>query len=245
MNLPARHYENRVLAVLPKAESYRLTPHLSPVTLKTGSQLLDGFPVDFQNLCSLGMDRALGIENASLDKATRSKKASRFVPIPGKLFDVATQAIASCMKLQMNWMTLWVPRASAHVGKAASNSGSQAKPTAEVLERSMDIAIGPQHVAAPRSTAASSSGRKAQLQPTPDELAYSMDIAIGERFTVSSSTVASTSDSQSPTAEMPESRSASQWLRGRTANFNRFHPIYRKVDGAVFQVIQGAKPLSR
>ena len=193
-----------------------------------GQTPITGFPVDFQDLCSLGMDRALGIEKASLDKAARYKKASRFVPIPEKLFNVATQVIASCMKLQMNWMTLMtlrVPRASAYVGKAASNSGSQAKPTAEVLERSMDIAIGPQHVAAPRSTAASSSGRKVQpqLQPTPDELAYSMDIAIGERFTVSSSAVASTSDSQSPTAEMPKSRSASQWLRGRIVNFNRFH----------------------
>ena len=37
MNLPARKYKNRVLAVLPKAEGYRFTPHLSPVTLKTGA----------------------------------------------------------------------------------------------------------------------------------------------------------------------------------------------------------------
>jgi hypothetical protein len=202
--------------------------------------------VDVQDLCSLGMDRALGIEKASLGKATRYKKASRFAPRLGKLFNAATQAIASCVKLQLNWMTLRVPRASAHVGTAASSSGSQAKPTAEVLERSMDIAIGPQHVAAPRSTAASSSGRKAQpqLRPTPDELAYSMDIAIGERFTVSSSTAASTSDSQSLPAEVPESSRVPQWLHGRRANFNRFHPIRRIVDGAASQVTQGARPLT-
>ncbi len=42
MNPPARQYKNRVLAALPKAEIDRLTPHLSPVTLKTRTQLLDG-----------------------------------------------------------------------------------------------------------------------------------------------------------------------------------------------------------
>ena len=42
MNPPAKHYKNRVLAALPKAEIDRLTPHLSPVTLKLRTQLLDG-----------------------------------------------------------------------------------------------------------------------------------------------------------------------------------------------------------
>lgn len=129
-----------------------------------GQTPITGFPVDFQDLCSLGMDRALGIEKASLDKATRCKKASWFVPIPGKLFDVATEAIASYMKLQMNWMILCVPRASLHVGKAASNSDSQAKPTAEVLERSMDIAIGQQQVAvSPQSWAGEARFRAGKL----------------------------------------------------------------------------------
>jgi len=140
------------------------------------------------------------------------------------------------MKLQLNWVKLRVPRASADVGTETNESGSQARPTAEVLERSMDIAIGPQHVPVARSAAASRSGRKAQPQPTPDQLAYSMDIAIGERFTVSSTAVASTSESQKPTVEVPDSDSASQCLRGRTPNFNRFHPT---------QVIQEVKPLSR
>ena len=42
MNPPARQYKNRVLASLPKKEIDRLTPHLSPVTLKVRTQLLDG-----------------------------------------------------------------------------------------------------------------------------------------------------------------------------------------------------------
>ena len=42
MNPPAKHYKNRVLAALPKAEIDRLRPHLSPVTLKVRTPLLDG-----------------------------------------------------------------------------------------------------------------------------------------------------------------------------------------------------------
>ncbi len=42
MNPPAKVYKNRVLAALPKAEIARLKPHLSPVTLKVRTQLLDG-----------------------------------------------------------------------------------------------------------------------------------------------------------------------------------------------------------
>ena len=42
MNPPARQYKNRVLASLPKNEIDRLAPHLSPVTLKLRTQLLDG-----------------------------------------------------------------------------------------------------------------------------------------------------------------------------------------------------------
>lgn len=200
------------------------------------------YTVDIQDSCSLGMDRALGIEKDSLDIAARDRKGSWFKPILGIFFGVAAQAIATCMNLQLHWRTLRVPRASAHVGTAASDSGNEAKPTAEVLESSMDIVIGPQHVAVPRSAAVSNSGRKAQPQPTPDELAFSMDIALGERFTVSS-TVASTSESQRPIAEVPVSDCAPQWPSGRTASLNRLHPTQRIVERAAIPVKQEAKPL--
>ncbi len=42
MNPPARHFKNRVLAALPKAEITRLMPHLSPIDLKQNVTLLDG-----------------------------------------------------------------------------------------------------------------------------------------------------------------------------------------------------------
>ena len=42
MSQPSQIYRNRVLAGLPKEEIKRLQPHLSPVTLKQGTVLLDG-----------------------------------------------------------------------------------------------------------------------------------------------------------------------------------------------------------
>lgn len=42
MDSSARQYKNRILAALPKAEIDRLTPYLSPVTLKAGADLLGG-----------------------------------------------------------------------------------------------------------------------------------------------------------------------------------------------------------
>ncbi len=166
--------------------------------------------VDFQDQCSLGMDQAIGIEKDFLPTGVRldfcvDKKTSWFAPV-GKLFNVAAQAIGFCMEMRRSWRSLLAPQALSHVSTAASNPNRQSHPSPDELAYSMDIAIGPQHVAAPRSTAASRSVRIAEPQPTPDELAYSMDIALGQRFTaVPSSTIASNSDRQAPPpAEVPE-----------------------------------------
>ena len=113
-----------------------------------------GFPVDFQDLCSRAMDRALGIEKASLSTVVSLNSSVLdiyetslwFTPVFSNLLDMVSQAVACSMKLQMNWLTLLAPYALSH-GAArestlATNSGRQAEPTADVLERSMDIAIG-------------------------------------------------------------------------------------------------------
>jgi hypothetical protein len=42
MNPPEKRYKNRILAALPEGELDRLTPYLSPVTLKVGTELLNG-----------------------------------------------------------------------------------------------------------------------------------------------------------------------------------------------------------
>lgn len=167
--------------------------------------------VDFQEQCSLGMDRAIGIEKASLPSDVRLdsgviniyKKASWFAPI-GMFFKAAAQAVGFCMELRRSWLSQLAPHGLSHVSTVASNSSSQSRPSADELAYKMDIAIGPQNVTAPRRTAASSSVSTDRPQPTPDELAYSMDIAIGERFTVQSRTIESSFGGQAAAAEVPE-----------------------------------------
>jgi hypothetical protein len=170
-------------------------------TRPQGNAVLSANPMDSQDLCSLAMDRVIGIEKASMDTACY-RKPSWFRPLLGYLCSTVAKAIGFCMESQRNWLALRVPRVAS--GRAAGNSGSQAQPTAEVLERSMDIAIGVQHVTAPASRAASTSVSKAQPKPTPDELAYSMDIAIGVRAMVPASKAVGNSGSQESTAELPE-----------------------------------------
>ena len=165
--------------------------------------------VDFQEQCSLGMDRAIGTEEASLPRGVRLdssviniyKKASWFAPV-GMFFKAAAQAVGFCMEMRRSWLSQ--PHGLSHVSTVASNSSSQSRPSADELAYKMDIAIGPQNVTAPRRTAASSSVSTDRPQPTPDELAYSMDIAIGERFTVQSRTIESSFGGQAAAAEVPE-----------------------------------------
>jgi hypothetical protein len=130
--------------------------------------------VDFQNLCGLGMDRAIGIEKASLDI---KKKASWFAPLLGYLFNTVTKAFASCMESQRNWLNMRVPCATSHVGTAASNSSSQAQSTPDELAYSMDIAIG-ERFTAPDRTVASSSGSQTPTAEVPE---CSMGLAMAAR----------------------------------------------------------------
>jgi hypothetical protein len=154
----------------------------APVPLMNDQTPGTGFTADFQELYSHGMDRALGIEKASLAAVVSLnscaidiyRNAFWFVSSLGGLFEMAAQGFASCMELQLSLLTLMGSNVSSTV---ASFHGMQVRLTAEVLESSMDIAMGARHVAAPSSTVASSSGRKAQT--TAEVSASSMDIAIG------------------------------------------------------------------
>jgi hypothetical protein len=171
---------------------------LSLVPKKEGQTVNVGFPDDFQDLCSRAMDRAIGIEKASLttDVGLNSsvidiyKNAFWFAPVFCELLDTATKSFAFCTELQMSWLTLMMPHAS-----GASE------------------ALLP--VAAPSSTVASSS--ESQAQPTAEVLESSMDIAIGERDTTQDNKVMSNSGSQTqPTAEVPD-RSMGIAMRARAA----------------------------
>ena len=142
-----------------------------------------GFTADFQELYSHGMDRALGIQKASLAAVVRLNanaidhymNAFWFSPVLGNLCDAAAQAFASCMELQMSLLTLMASHVSDTV---ESISGMQAQFTTDVLERSMDIAIK-ERFTAPSSTVASISG--SQTKTTEEVMERNVEIAIGSR----------------------------------------------------------------
>lgn len=156
--------------------------------MPTGNATLSATTTDFQQRCSLAMDQAIGNAKSSLDIKT---KTSWFAPVD-RLFKAAAHAVGFCVGMHRSWLSL------------ASNAANQSPNSPDDLAHSLDVAIGPQHVAALKSMAASSSVTTARPQPTADDLAYSMDIAIGARFTVSR-TVENSSGRQAPAAELSES----------------------------------------
>jgi hypothetical protein len=99
-----------------------------------------------------------------------------FAPVP----DTAAQAFASCMELQQNWLALLAPYVFSHVSTAASNSGSQAQPTADELAHYMDIAIG-ERFTAPGMTFTTSSGHLAKHEH-PTNLALVHDATVCVTF---------------------------------------------------------------
>jgi hypothetical protein len=133
----------------PKTIPARNAPRL-PVAAKQGQTPGAGFSVDFQDLFSLGMDRAIGIEKASLAAAARMqsdvldhyKNGYWFSPALGKLFGTATEVFASCMELQMSWFALMASHISSTVASSSGMQARQARLAAEALERGMDIVIG-------------------------------------------------------------------------------------------------------
>jgi hypothetical protein len=115
---------------------------------KQGPTLHVGYNADFQELSSLGMDRALGAQKASLAAAVQLqndvidsfKNASWCTPELSEWLDGIAHAFASCMQLQMTLFSLMGSQVSSTI---ASIPGMNARIAGEVVERSMDIAIGP------------------------------------------------------------------------------------------------------
>jgi ribulose-5-phosphate 4-epimerase/fuculose-1-phosphate aldolase len=97
---------------------------------------------DFQHLFSAGMDRALGFEKASLASVVRFNSYALDLywntlwhsSVFSELAEATRQALALSMQLQLGWLNLSL----ATVGSTCR----QAQVAAEVLERSMDIALG-------------------------------------------------------------------------------------------------------
>ncbi len=148
-----------------------------------------GFPIDFQDLCSRAMDQALGIEKVSLSTVVSLnscvldiyQEALRLTPVFGNLFNLAAQAVACSIELQMKGFTLMTGQHVATPGSAfVSPSGTKAQPTAEELAQSMDVAIG-EKLIAPGSTVTSISRGQVKHKAKANVLERSMDIAIRAR----------------------------------------------------------------
>src|ERR1017187_6664017 len=85
---------------------------------------------DFQELCSHAMDRAIGMEKASVDAVLRMQSCvidscdvskycavnyqdvSGFTPAFGNLFDLMAQTITTFGELQLAWLTMMTPSAA-------------------------------------------------------------------------------------------------------------------------------------
>jgi len=147
--------------------------HKAPLSSLAAAQdqsLYHGFTHDFQELCSLAMDQAIGMEKASLDAVlhmqscvmdacdvsnydvSKFEAATCFTPALGNLFDVMVQTFTTFMELQLAWLTMMTPYAApktetvlhavAPARKVTGIVRTMPHPPAQGLEHSMDIAIG-------------------------------------------------------------------------------------------------------
>ena len=121
---------------------------LFPVGDQQGQVPASRCSAEFQEQSSLGMDRALGVQKASLEAAVRLqtdlidnfKSASWCTPELAEWLDGMAHAFASCMELQMTLFNLLGTQVSSTI---ANLPGMNQQMAAKVVERSMDIALGP------------------------------------------------------------------------------------------------------
>ena len=158
------------------------------VAADEGQTPVAGFPLDFQELFCLGLDRALAIQKQSLAAAVCLhscaidiyKSGSCLAPEFGAFLDMVAKSFAHCLEMHSNWLTLLSP-----LGTTADSYGSQAAPTQDELADHMDIACGHKSTVPHRMVASSkagSSGRRTRTVARPAEAAAaSMDIVLGER----------------------------------------------------------------
>ena len=179
----------------PRTVAARSAP-LSFVAANEDQTSNDGFSVDFQDLYSLAMDQALGIEKESLSPVVGSKSCLLdlyknsfcIASVLSNHSDTAAHALASCVELQMGLIVLLAPHALSQVSTETSCSSSQDQPNEEELAFSMDIALGERFTASGRMPACTSSKH---TQPEPEAVAQGRDVAVEERFAVPNSIVAS------------------------------------------------------
>lgn len=104
-----------------------------------------GSPVDLQQLCSFGIERAVEIETASLMMVYGLnscvldfyKDALWFAPIFSNFLNMSSQALAFSAELQLNWLSRMLPHRLLHVENISGNQPANCESA-----HSMDIAIG-------------------------------------------------------------------------------------------------------
>lgn len=109
MNPPSHHYQNRILAALPKKEISRLAPHLSSVNLKVRDQLLDGksnyayfledgmasvvLPMENGTTVEVGVIGKDGVVGLPMLLGAKNMPGETFIQIAGSGFRIAAERL--------------------------------------------------------------------------------------------------------------------------------------------------------
>lgn len=117
-----------------------------------GQSSIAGLPTGFQDLCSYAMDRALGVEEASLSAAVNLNSclfdiyinSFGLTPALGTLFDAVAKTFAFYTDLQMTWLVLLVPQAKVGAEILAHFAGPDSLIASghDQLERDVENSIG-------------------------------------------------------------------------------------------------------
>ncbi len=155
---------------------------MDPNYLPPSSQSSNIDSIDLQGLPQSAICQALEIQKLSLATVAGfnswvndiCKNSFWFAPMFGTFQETVTNAFAFWMNLQMNCLTLPATRVAKYIESASCIDPS------EVLERSMDIAIG-LSLALPNAVVVSISGSKASsedgLPKSDEEIAISAQVA--------------------------------------------------------------------
>ena len=88
------------------------------------------FVAEFQDLYSKGMDRALGLQESTMD-------VPWFTPLVGNVFEAGTRFLVFCLELQIKYLDAMWPSAA-----VAPTNGAASRAELAVQELAMDIGSG-------------------------------------------------------------------------------------------------------
>ena len=138
---------------------YSLFPWLSEQDQATQANFL----AEFQDLYSRGMDRALGMQETTLDCAVELqstaidlyKTSPWYSPLVGDMFEAGTRFLIFCMEMQMKCLDVFLVKpVTATAPLAASKSACRPSRAEQALqELAMDIGSGLTKKPAARSAA--------------------------------------------------------------------------------------------